>query len=743
MAAAALPQPVHEASPRISSLPDPPPTHFPDPAANPPPTLIQARELHAAGRLLNAAEAYRQALTCDPRNQSSLLGLSLIARQSNQMMAALRLARTALAAAPANAVAWANYADILSALGQPSPAEAVYRRAIALDPRIAAAHYGLGNCIAAQSNYASALTCFEAAVDLAPHLADFHFARAFALGKLGRHTDAARAYRSALSLRPGFPSAWLNLGVELVADGRADLADLCYGQAIATAISIGERGRATQISTRLNLGHLARSHRRYPEAQRQYELAFDVALGSPVHAASKRLTEVHIAFACLHLDRRQFPQAWHSIRSAEAPDAQASATSSNPEIANTRGILLLAEHAATVAADPGEPYASLLEEAIAAFEQAETAGHSTAASNRGNALLRLGRCNEALAAHQAAVNRDPHHAGARYNLALTQLRMGDFAQGQRNYEIRWSFRDVHPRPRRFLEPRWQGEPLSESSVLLLYAEQGLGDTIQFIRYLTPAAQRSPGSTIVVEVQPPLLRLLRSFAEQTSVASRVKIRLIPQGIPLPLITHHCPLMSLPAVFGTTLETVPAPIPYLCADHALIQQRSAELASLFELASPAARSPKPLAIGLNWAGNPSYRADHERSTHLKTFYPLLELPNIYWISLQKGEPARQISELPGHLRLDDLSSGDRDLAETTALIASLDLVITTDTAIAHVAGALGKPLWLLLPWQSDWRWMQDRSDTPWYPQARLFRQSSPGNWPQLIQHVARELSLSAGH
>jgi tetratricopeptide (TPR) repeat protein len=742
MAAAALPQPVRETQTLGSSPPDPPPTHFPEPAANPPPTLIRARELHAAGRLLNAAEAYRQALICDPRNQSALLGLSLIARQSNQILPALRLARAALAAAPANAVAWANYADILSALGQPLPAKAVYRRAIALDPRIAAAHYGLGNCIASQSNYASALTCFEAAICFNPHLADFHFARAFTLGKLGRHTDAAHAYRRALTLRPGFPSAWLNLGVELVADGRGELAAPCYGQAIATAISIGKRGHATQISARLNLGHLARSHHRYPEAQRQYELAFDVALGSPAHAASKRLTEVHIAFACLHLDRKQFPQAWRSIRSAEAAEAQTSPASPNPEIANTRGILLLAEHAAIVAADSGEPYASLLEEAIAAFEQAEAAGHDTAASNRGNALLRLGRCNEALAAHRAAVDRDPHHAGTRYNLALTQLRVGDFSQGWPNYEIRWSFRDVHPRPRRFLQPRWQGEPLPESSVLFLYAEQGLGDTIQFIRYLRLVVQRTPGSTIAVEVQPPLMRLLQPFAEQISGASCIKIRLIPQGTPPPLITHHCPLMSLPAVFGTTIETVPAQIPYLCADDALVQQRSAELAYLLELASPAAPNPKPLAIGLNWAGNPSYRADHERSTHLKTFYPLLELPNIHWISLQKGEPSRQIGELPAHLRLHDLSTRDRDLAETAALVPFLDLVITTDTAIAHLAGALGKPLWLLLPWQSDWRWMQDRPDTPWYPRARLFRQSSPGNWPQLIQHVARELSLSTG-
>lgn len=735
MAAAALPEPFHVPPPRISSLPDPPPISSPNPAATPPPALVRAREHHAAGRLLNAAEAYRQAIAEDIRSLWALLGLSLIARQSNQALPALRMARAAIAAAPANALAWTNYADTLSAFGRALLAESAYQHAITLDPTIAAAHYGLGNCLALRSRYASALASFETAVRLAPHLADFHFALAFTLGKLGRHGEAANAYRHALTLRPSFPSAWLNLGVELVADGRADLAAPCYGQAIATAMLQGPQDDVTQISARLNLGHLARGHHGYTEAQHQYELALALAGRTSAHPAHARLAEVHIAFACLHLDRKQLPQAWQSIRDAELADVRVNRKHRNPEIANTRGILLLAEHAATTAADPSERYAALLQEAIVSFEQAEAAGHNTAASNRGNALLRLGRCAEALAAHQAAVDRDPHHAGARYNLALTQLRMGNFVQGWPNYESRWSFRDVHPRPRRFQQPRWYGEPLPKSSVLFLYAEQGLGDTIQFIRYLALTASLATGSTIAIEIQPPLVRLLEPFAQQTAIETSTHIQLIPQGKPIPFITHHCPLMSLPAIFGTTLETVPANIS-LAADPDLTRARSIELADRRSPASLTLQT--PLRIGLNWAGNPNYRADQDRSTHLETFYPLLELPDIHWISLQKGEPVRQISELQAHLRLDDLSSGDHDLADTAALIAHLDLVITTDTAISHLAGALGKPLWLLLPWQSDWRWMQDRLDTPWYPQARLFRQSSPRNWPELIQRVACQLT-----
>ena len=182
------------------------------------------------------------------------------------------------------------------------------------------------------------------------------------------------------------------------------------------------------------------------------------------------------------------------------------------------------------------------------------------------------------------------------------------------------------------------------------------------------------------------------------------------------------MSLPAVFQTTLETVPDAIPYLHASRSLTQPYLAP-------------DHPQLTIGLNWAGNPRYRADRERSTTLDTFRPLLELPNIRWISLQNGDAANQIRNLPSSIQ--PIHSGNQDLATTAALITTLDLVLTTDTAVAHLAGALGKPLWLLLPWQSDWRWMQEIPTTPWYPTAHLWRQSSPQSWPELIHRVAQAL------
>jgi ADP-heptose:LPS heptosyltransferase len=192
--------------------------------------------------------------------------------------------------------------------------------------------------------------------------------------------------------------------------------------------------------------------------------------------------------------------------------------------------------------------------------------------------------------------------------------------------------------------------------------------------------------------------------------------------------ECPLMSLPAIFGTTVETVPWPGAYLGADPAAVAAKREQFPSL-----------NRLRVGLAWAGNPRYKADRHRSTRLETLLPLLRVPEVTWISLQKGESAQQLSTLPGDVRVLDGSSLETGLAETAALLATLDLVITTDTCIAHLAGAMGKPVWILLPHLSDWRWMQHIETTPWYPTARLFRQPAAGDWNSVLNRVIAALDL----
>jgi len=692
--------------------------------------LEEARHHHVLGNLLGAAEAYRLALDSDPQSQIALLGLSLIARQSNQLQPALRMAQAALFAGRDSALAWANYGDVRSTLGQTTEAEAAFRRAIAIDSTTTAAHCGLGNLLAAREDFGAALASFQAAVKLAPNRPESQFAMAFSNAKLGARAQAIAGYRLALQLRPGFAAAWLNLGVELIADGRGQLADLCYREALESAVH--QHNVSTQISAHLNLGHLQRSRRLFFKAREHYDRALTFV--PPNHP---RHSEVQVAFAYLHLEERNIPLAWESLHAAEASQAELASSMRNAEIANARGILLLAEESATLTGKIAK-----LEEGIAAFREAEAQGHKTAGSNRGNALLRLGRCQEALAVHSAALELDANHPGVRYNLALTQLRMGDFARGWPNYEIRWSFREVHAHPRRFTQPRWHGESLEVAARLariFLYGEQGFGDTIQFCRYLHLVAQRMPNAHLILEVQPSLTSLLTSFvAELARIHPNLSTEVMAHGDSLPPFTYHCPLLSLPAVFGTTLETVPGAFDghsaYLKADPGLALARGQELARLNLLNHP--------RIGIAWAGNPNYRADHERSTRLETLLPLLKIPGIQWVSLQKGESANQIGEIQASLPTDcvlyDGCSQDRDFAETAALIVNLDLVIATDSAVAHLAGALGKPLWLMLPWQSDWRWMQDCVTTPWYPTARLFRQCSSGEWPELIDRIGRELA-----
>jgi len=360
-------------------------------------------------------------------------------------------------------------------------------------------------------------------------------------------------------------------------------------------------------------------------------------------------------------------------------------------------------------------------EAVALFEQAEALGNRTAASNRGNSLLDMGRMADALRAHEEAVVRAPESAGALYNLALTRLRLGDWKRGWADYESRWHFHQVYRTPRKLDCPRWRGELLDGQRVLL-HAEQGLGDTIQFCRYVAMVEAR--GGTVILQVQFPVARLMSSLPPVKAGLARVAIL----GQTPPEFDIECPLISLPAVFGTTLETAPCPDAYLGADSPMVRDKWAQFPGL----------PGKMRVGLAWAGSPGYKADSKRSTNIKTLLPLLLTSGITWISLQKGPAAAQLSTLPAGISVLDGCSRDRDLADAAALIATLDLVITTDTCIAHLAGAMGKPVWILLPYLADWRWMEKRDTTPWYRTARLFRQPHPGDWAAIVERAIQELS-----
>ncbi len=293
--------------------------------------------------------------------------------------------------------------------------------------------------------------------------------------------------------------------------------------------------------------------------------------------------------------------------------------------------------------------------------------------------------------------------------------LGDLATGWKEFE--WGRKS--PRvtiPRQFTQPRWKGEELSGKTILL-YAELGSGDTIQFIRYARMVAKR--GGKAIVECQPGLETLLRSMTEIHQV--------FPEGHPLPPFDVQCPMMSLPLEFGTTLETIPADIPYLAPPPDRIAAWREKIGDHSDHQN----------VGLVWAGRPDHKNDRQRSMRLEQFAPLAEIKSIRFHSLQKGPAAAQADAPPPGMDLTNWTKDLHDFTETAALIANLDLLISVDTSVAHLAGAIGKPVWVLIPFVPDFRWMLNRNDTPWYPTLKLFRQKALRDWTGPIADVTRAL------
>lgn len=344
--------------------------------------------------------------------------------------------------------------------------------------------------------------------------------------------------------------------------------------------------------------------------------------------------------------------------------------------------------------------------AIDCYERAITASPDDAKawSNLGNARQDELRFDDALTAHDRAVAIAPDDANVRWNRAMTLLLSGDFTKGFTEYE--WRARTVNHAPPRHESPRWDGTDLKGKRLLLL-AEQGFGDAMQFVRYAA-LAQRQ-GAEVVIQCHPKLADLFATLNGAPTI--------VPTGQPVPQVDAHVPLMSLPHLLGTTPETVPAEIPYL---HTTVN------------ASPISQHP---CIGLCWTGNPDHPENMHRSCPIAAFDPLLTRDDIDWRNLQFGPAAKDAA---GRIKEDTAWTAQLNgFANTAAALQTLDLVITVDTATAHLAGALGRPVWLMLKYAPDWRWMTKRVDSPWYPTMRLFRQPSPGDWTNVIAEIGTAL------
>jgi Tfp pilus assembly protein PilF len=326
-----------------------------------------------------------------------------------------------------------------------------------------------------------------------------------------------------------------------------------------------------------------------------------------------------------------------------------------------------------------------------------------------NVLYQRGETDRAIEMYEAAISLSPDYAKAHWNMGLALLKKGDLARGWPEYEWRWRRHNYIFR-HNLNRPMWDGSDLSGRRILL-HAEQGLGDTIQFARYMPMVADR--GGSIILACQEELRRLLQT-------AAKVETCIAP-GDPLPPHDVQCGLLSLPYVFKTTLANVPAQVPYLQAEREPWRQRLAD--------------ERRLKIGLAWAGRPTHQEDRNRSIALARLAPLAAAKNVRFVSLQKGEAANQIAAAA--FGITDWTQELKDFSDTAGLIENLDLIITIDTAVAHLAGALGKPVWVLLQTVPDWRWMLKGDRTPWYPSMRLFRQPRPGDWTEPISRIVQAL------
>ncbi len=522
-------------------------------------------------------------------------------------------------------------------------------------------------------------TCREILAQDETHVGAWHLLAIIAL-RSGDAETAARHVERAIALAPARADCRHTHGFVLKVLRRNAEAEAAFRQAIALD--------PTFVETHYQLANLLRETQRPAEAEPSYRAV--LALRADHHQAHNNLG------AALG-DLGRFEEAVEHFRRA---------TAIKPDYAEAHANLGHALRAVGRA-----------EEAQAACRRAIALapGFATGHLNLGLALQDLGRLDEALGEFRAAEIAQPDYAKAIASEAIVHLQRGDFAAGWEKYEARWRIGDLPPR--NFAEPQWRGLPLGGKTILL-HAEQGFGDAIQFLRYVPLVAARA--GKVVVEVRKALIPL---------VARMPGIEVVARGERLPAFDLQCPLLSLPLAFATTLETIPSATPYLSP--------APETAARWRTRLDIGRE---LKVGLVWAGAAIHRNDRNRSIPLDRLGALLAVAGVRWFSLQVGPRAADLAARKG-TPIADLAPELADFGETAGVIAALDLIITADTAVAHLAGALGKPVWVMLPFAADWRWMVGRDNSPWYPSMWLFRQAQPGDWADVATRVRDALAQRA--
>ena len=576
-----------------------------------------------------------------------------------------------------------NLGVINQIMGNEAEAEANFLRFVELSPNDPRGYFNLGNAFYGQGKLEGALLCFETAIQFDPKYVEAMNNRASVLQEMGRLQDAVGAYCDTIDIKPDYPDAYINLGNALYELGRLEEARGSLERAAAL--------QPNNAKIYNSLGVILKALSLTDDAIFQFKKALSL---NPDYA------EAH---SNLGSALRQAGKLEESI------------------IAYQKSLALTPDNA-TVYANLGVAYkeSGKIKEAVESGGKSLSLNpkNSVAYNNLGVAYQAQGKLKEALESFEQALTINPDFAEAHWNFAIALLLSGDYERGWAEYE--WGFVAKQRIARKTDKPLWDGLPL-DGKIILIRSEQGLGDTIQFTRFLPLV--KAEGGKVILECQAPLVDLLKNCG-----ADEVVSRSEPDGDPQRPFDVWFPLMSLPGHYKVKLNEVSPKMPYIYSDPA----RQSKWHHYF-------KGETRLKIGIVWAGSPTHQDDRNRSCSLADFLPLLKLEGIAWYSLQKGEAVSEIDLLPSDVNLHSIGNELQDFSDTAAVINDLDILISVDTSVVHVAGAMGKEVWALLQFAPDWRWLQARSDTPWYPSMRLYRQKSAGDWGGVLDEVVEAINL----
>jgi len=643
-----------------------------------------AMALHQQGRLVEAAKLYEEVAGQDQANFAALHGLGAIAYQTGNLEKSVALIARAVQLNPNIAAGDPYRSAALNQLGRHQEALALCNEAIRLKPDFAEAHYNRGNAFYGLGRLEDALASYAQATAIRPNFAEAWSNRGNALQGLKRCDEALASCDRAIALQPNYGQGWYNRGNALYDLGRLEEALSSYNRAVAL--------KPAHAQAWYNRGKALADLRRREEALTSYD----------------RAVAIHPAYAQAWCNRGNVLNDLERFEDALVSYDRALALKPDyAEAWSNRGTAL--------------QYLYRLDEALADHDKALALkpDYAEAHCNRGSVINTLNRPQEALASFDKAIALKPDFAQAHFNKAITELGLGNLDAGWREFEWRRKIVEMSGE-RVFPKPLLTSAEHIQGKTVLVHFEHGFGDTLHFYRYLPLLHQA--GATVLFHVQKKLRRLL--------TLQGGFIQFVGLDDPSLQYDYQIPMMSLPWVFKTTAETIPATVPYVQADEALVQTWRLRLGG------------QGFKIGICWMGSVSHmKGGDRRCFPVTSFEPLAKLDGVRLISLQKSEEADELKSLPPGMRVesfDDLDAGPDAFVDTAAIMKNLDLVITNDTSLAHLAGALGVPTWVALQQVADWRWLRDRDDSPWYPTLRLFRQKTDGDWGGAFAEIKAALA-----